>query len=151
MVHQNDKGLIASPLSNKRLVGQAVKTPASHAGNAGSIPARVTISFYNEPLWFVIFNFTVGVDDAEGPPVPIPNTEVKLSGAENSAPATGCENREMPTQSRLCLQIFLHSSVGSADVHSNLTLTGRQKRKSSEISEKTYMILHSSVGRAHDC
>ena len=24
------------------LVGQAVKTPASHAGNAGSIPARVT-------------------------------------------------------------------------------------------------------------
>ena len=40
----------------------------------------------------------IGVDDAEGPPVPIPNTEVKLSGAENSALATGCENREMPTQ-----------------------------------------------------
>ena len=38
----------------------------------------------------------IGVDDAEGPPVPIPNTEVKLSGAENSALATGCENREMP-------------------------------------------------------
>ena len=56
----------------------------------------------------------VGVDDAEGPPVPIPNTEVKLSGAENSALATGCENREMPTQSKLILQIFLHSSVGRA-------------------------------------
>ena len=41
----------------------------------------------------------VGVDDAEGPPVPIPNTEVKLCGAENSALATGCENREMPTSS----------------------------------------------------
>ena len=27
---------------NKRLVGQAVKTPASHAGNMGSIPIRVT-------------------------------------------------------------------------------------------------------------
>ena len=40
---------------------------------------------------------SIGVDDAEGPPVPIPNTEVKLSGAENSALATGCENREMPT------------------------------------------------------
>ena len=39
----------------------------------------------------------VGVDDAEDPPVPIPNTEVKLSGAENSALATRCENREMPT------------------------------------------------------
>ena len=38
----------------------------------------------------------IGVDDAEGPPVPIPNTEVKLSGAEDSALATGCENREMP-------------------------------------------------------
>ena len=41
----------------------------------------------------------VGVDDAEGPPVPIPNTEVKLCGAENSALATRCENREMPTPS----------------------------------------------------
>ena len=89
--------------------------------------------------------FKVGVDDAEGPPVPIPNTEVKLCSAEDSALATRCENRKTPTLS------FLHSSVGSADVHSNLTLTGRQKRKSSEKSEKTYMILHSSVGRAHDC
>ena len=40
----------------------------------------------------------VGVDDAEGPPVPIPNTEVKLSGAENSALETRCENRKTPTQ-----------------------------------------------------
>ena len=38
----------------------------------------------------------IGVDDAEGSPVPIPNTEVKLCGAENSALATRCENREMP-------------------------------------------------------
>ena len=52
--------------------------------------------------------YIVGVDDAEGPPVPIPNTEVKLSGAEDSAPATGCSNREMP------ISIFLHSSVGRA-------------------------------------
>ena len=35
----------------------------------------------------------IGVDDAEGPPVPIPNTEVKLCGAENSALATGCKNK----------------------------------------------------------
>ena len=39
----------------------------------------------------------VGVDDAEGPPVPIPNTEVKLSGAENTWLETARKNREMPT------------------------------------------------------
>ena len=27
---------------------------------------------------------TVGVDDVEGPPVPMPNTEVKLNGAEDT-------------------------------------------------------------------
>ena len=65
----------------------------------------------------------VGVDDAGGPPVPIPNTEVKPGGADNSALATMCEDREMPTS------IFLHSSVGSADVHSNLTLSGMENIK----------------------
>ena len=37
-------------------------------------------------------NLIVGVDDAEGPPVPIPNTEVKLSGAENTWLATARES-----------------------------------------------------------
>ena len=84
-------------LPNVWLVGQAVKTPASHAGNAGSIPARVTkkkriLSMYGdkEP-------YRVGVDDAEGPPVPIPNTEVKLSGAENTWLVTARKDMEMPT------------------------------------------------------
>ena len=40
----------------------------------------------------------VGVNDGEGPPVPIPNTEVKLTGAENTCLATDWENRAMPTQ-----------------------------------------------------
>ena len=48
---------------------------------------------------------SIGVDDAEGPPVPIPNTEVKLCGAEDSALVTGCENREMPT---LSSELFLY-------------------------------------------
>ena len=39
---------------------------------------------------------TVGVDDAGGPPVPIPNTEVKPCSAENSALETRCENRKTP-------------------------------------------------------
>ena len=34
-----------------------------------------------------------GVDDGEDPPVPIPNTEVKLTGAEDSWLETACENR----------------------------------------------------------
>ena len=39
----------------------------------------------------------VGVNDGEGPPVPIPNTEVKLTGAENTCLATDWEDRSMPT------------------------------------------------------
>ena len=38
----------------------------------------------------------IGVDDAGGPPVPIPNTEVKPCSAEDSWLATACENRKMP-------------------------------------------------------
>ena len=39
----------------------------------------------------------VGVDDAGGTPVPIPNTEVKPSGAEDTWLETTWENRGMPT------------------------------------------------------
>ena len=50
----------------------------------------------------------VGIHSDEGPPVPIPNTEVKLINAENTLRATAREDRTMPTP------IFLHSSVGRA-------------------------------------
>ena len=36
---------------------------------------------------------SVGVDWPEGPPVPIPNTEVKLRFVDDSMRATACENR----------------------------------------------------------
>ena len=39
----------------------------------------------------------VGVDDAEGPPVPISNTVVKLGSAENTWLATAWEDRKTPT------------------------------------------------------
>ena len=39
----------------------------------------------------------VGVNDAEGPPVPIPNTEVKLCRAENTWLATVREDKYTPT------------------------------------------------------
>ena len=40
---------------------------------------------------------SVGVDDGEVPPVPIPNTEVKLIHAEDTKMATSWENRAAPT------------------------------------------------------
>ena len=40
----------------------------------------------------------VGVFNGEGPPVPIPNTEVKLTSADNTCLETDRENRSMPTQ-----------------------------------------------------
>ena len=82
MVHQERRRLRGGG-AEEWPVGQAVKTPASHAGNAGSIPARVTI---------------VGVDCDEVPPVPIPNTEVKLIRAENTWLEAARENRSVPIQ-----------------------------------------------------
>ena len=41
--------------------------------------------------------FIVGVFNGEGPPVPIPNTEVKLTSAENTCLATDWEDRLMLT------------------------------------------------------
>ena len=42
----------------------------------------------------------VSVTNAEGPPVPIPNTEVKLCSGENTLRATVREDSSMLTQSR---------------------------------------------------
>ena len=42
----------------------------------------------------------VGVTNAEGPPVPIPNTEVKLCSGEDTLRETVRENSSMPTQDR---------------------------------------------------
>ena len=42
-------------------------------------------------------NKIVGVDYNEGPPVPIPNTEVKLVCAENTRLATARDDRLAPT------------------------------------------------------
>ena len=39
----------------------------------------------------------VGINDYEGPPVPIPNTEVKLISVESTWLATAREDRTMPT------------------------------------------------------
>ena len=42
--------------------------------------------------------YLVGASNDEGPPVPIPNTEVKLISAEDTCLATDWEDRSVPTQ-----------------------------------------------------
>ena len=49
---------------------------------------------------------TVGVTNAEGPPVPIPNTEVKLCSGEDTLRETVRENSSMPTQVRERIKPF---------------------------------------------
>ena len=44
---------------------------------------------------------TVGLTNGEGPPVPIPNTEVKLTSVDNTLRATVREDRSMPTRELL--------------------------------------------------
>ena len=54
------------------------------------------------PLLCLVFRVLspdiVGVFNGEGPPVPIPNTEVKLTSADNTCLETDREDRSMPTQ-----------------------------------------------------
>ena len=53
---------------------------------------------------FTLFSFEgaithlVGVSNGEGPPVPIPNTAVKLTSADNTCLETDREDRSTPTQ-----------------------------------------------------
>ena len=66
-------------------------------------------------IWYV--PNAVGVFNGEGPPVPIPNTEVKLTSADNTCLETDREDRSMPTQRvwrKSNLLICLLSSTGRA-------------------------------------
>ena len=60
----------------------------------------------------------VSVTNAEGPPVPIPNTEVKLCSGENTLRATVREDSSMLTQSR------------SGEIHSDDWKNGESKTQS---------------------
>ena len=75
-------------------VGQVAKTAASHAANRSSTLLPVTI-IKKEVNAGNRGNDTVkaSADDAQAPPVPIPNTEVKLSCAENTWLETTWEDR----------------------------------------------------------
>ena len=70
----------------------------------GSNPRRCTKSGRCVAVIVSVFN-------AEGPPVPIPNTEVKLCSAENTCRATGREDKSMPTHHRKTVKYILFSCL----------------------------------------
>ena len=60
----------------------------------------------------------VGVFNGEGPPVPIPNTEVKLTCAENTWLEAARENRSMPTQNLRCKsKVLVYASLAQSVEH----------------------------------
>ena len=128
----------------------------------------------------VSYRKQVGVFYAEGPPVPIPNTEVKLCRADNTWLETAREDRYSPTlRQRLgssltscCFKraVFLHQKYyHTAEVHLEVFPVARRaidkltrvcqrinfysERYSFVLSLTTSRVifLHSSVGRAPDC
>ena len=98
------------------------KTLASHASNMGSNPVRVTNKKSCES------GFIVGAFSDEGPPVPIPNTEVKLISAENTWGAAPWEDRATPTQrpDQHLLIGFSYASIAQSVEHAavNRGVTG---------------------------
>ena len=75
------------------------KTPASHAGNTSSNLVRVTNDQAGQKDRYCEQQYRVGAYDDEGPPVPIPNTVVKLIRADNTWREAAREDRSVPTQS----------------------------------------------------
>ena len=65
--------------------------------------------------------FLVGVDDVEGPPVPIPNTVVKLNSAENTWLEAAREDRSTPTLFYLLSFALIAQSVEHAAVNRGVT------------------------------
>ena len=68
----------------------------------------------NSLVWFSmsVLENIVGVINAEGPPVPIPNREVKLCRADDTWLATARENRYAPTlRQRLDVSSSLSSYI----------------------------------------
>ena len=63
-----------------------------------------------------MLTYLVGLHNAQGPPVPIPNTEVKLCGAENTRREAVREDRARPT--------FSYSSLAQSVVRTSFMLIG---------------------------
>ena len=70
-------------------------------------------------------NRIVGVDYNEGPPVPIPNTEVKLVCAENTRLATARDDRLAPTLRRITEMwfFFIFQKLKALSVRGSFSFT----------------------------
>ena len=68
----------------------------------------------------------VGVFSDEGPPVPIPNTVVKLISADNTWLEAAREDKAMPTQCRLIIQAVIFALIAQSVEHAavNRGVTG---------------------------
>ena len=79
----------------------------------------------------------VGVDDGEGTPVPIPNTAVKLTGADNTWLEAARDDRKTPTHNCFRSREGRHCSLAQSVEHAAVNRrvvgsspTGGAKRKS---------------------
>ena len=110
------------------------------------------------------FYTIVSVFSNEGPPVPIPNTEVKLICADDTWREAAWENRSMLTRlpcrgggfpsCLLCRTVLYSSLAQSAEqplrLHTGKSLEETHK-KGEHILCNPYIFLLSSVGRARGC
>ena len=82
----------------------------------------------------------VGVNDDEGPPVPIPNTVVKLIGVENTWREAAREDRSMPTLKTVTFTVtvfyFLMVSLG---VEKNPRFYRGKKKRADQQKEGGFM------------
>ena len=92
-------------MSREVLIGRGLDLKSSEKHNAQMVRCSVL-----KVLEIFYKNKIGGVDGGEDPPVPIPNTEVKLTSVDNTWLATAREDRATPPY----FVIILHSSVGRA-------------------------------------
>ena len=74
-----------------------------------------------------MLTYIVGLHNAQGPPVPIPNTEVKLCGAENTRLEAVREDRARPTQYSSVAQSVERMTVNH-DVTGSSPVRGAKKK-----------------------
>ena len=95
----------------------------------------------------VLTNSIVGVDCDEVPPVPIPNTEVKLIGAEDTWLEAARENRLMPTPAIPFRILRLYSSLAQSVEHA--AVNRRVVRSSRTGGAKAPSAVHSGLFLLH--